>query len=118
MVAYYWRYFACNNVGFLTVRFCVYSLNILTCTRRLLHPSQPLLTPTRQTASQLIKKCHLSEQTAVILYMNETFFLIAYFQDCAKVRLFVGFEIFKTIFQVKKQSMTIFYCLAKEQFCW
>ena len=44
-------------------------------------------------------------------YINETFFfLIVYYQACAKVQLFVGFEFFKTIFQGKKQSMKMFHC--------
>ena len=52
-----------------------------------------------------------------LLYMNETFFLTVVFQGYAKVRLFTGFEIFETTFQVKKQSMSMFNCLAKGQFC-
>ena len=42
------------------------------------------------------------------LHVNNTysffFFLIVYNQACAIVQLFVGFEIFKIIFQEKKQS--------------
>ena len=48
--------------------------------------------------------------------MNKPFFLIVHFQGCAKVRLIVGIEIFETIFQKKKQSMTMFYCFAKGNF--
>ena len=49
----------------------------------------------------------------VLLHMNDFFFvfLIVCHQGCTMVRLFVGFEIFKIIFQEKKQSMTMFHCL-------
>ena len=66
-----------------------------------------------KSARQLIEKCHLHKQNS--LYTDKTlFFLIVYYQTCAKVQLFVGFKIFKTIFQGKKQSATMFHCLRKD----
>ena len=63
----------------------------------------------------IAKKCHLCKQNARLFERNFFFFfLIVYYQDyqaCAKVRLFVGFEFFKAIFQRKKQSITMFHCL-------
>ena len=71
-----------------------------------------MLTPVRQPDNYLkIAPVHPCIYMLLIHITNETFFLIVYNQAYIKVRLFVGFKVFKTIFQVKKQSITMFQCL-------